>query len=135
MKRASSAVALAIALAIASPAAAQTAAEKETARTLFESGKKQRDKGDLNGALDSFKAADAIMKVPTTKLAVARTYAALGNLTEARATALEVALIPVAPKEPAPFTDARASATKLADDLAGKIPQITFTLVGAPKTD
>ncbi len=134
MKRASRMLVLAAALSVAAPAAAQTAAEKETARTLFEKGKKQRDKGDLNGALESFKGADAIMKVPTTKLAVARTYASLGKLTEARDAALQVALIPVASKEPQPFTDARTSAKQLADELAGKIPQITITLVGAPKT-
>jgi len=135
MKRASSALLVAVALAISTPCMAQTAGEKETARTLFEKGKQQRDKGDLAGALESFKGADAIMKVPTTKLAVARTYSALGKLTEARATALEVALIPVGAKEPAPFTDARTSAKQLADELAAKIPEITITVVGAPKTD
>ena len=144
MKRASSRLAFVAALAVASAAAAtmaapdafaQTAAEKETARSLFEKGKKQRDKGDWTGALESFKAADAIMKVPTTKLAVARAYAALGKLSEAREAALQVALIAVAPKEPQPFTDARTSAKQLADDLEGKIPQITIVLVGAPKTD
>ncbi|HEY8074081.1 MAG TPA: hypothetical protein VIF62_08230 [Labilithrix sp.] len=133
MKRASRLLVLAAALAIATPAVAQNAAEKETARTLFEKGKKQRDKGDKEGALESFKGADAIMKVPTTKLAVARAYATLGKLTEAREAALQVALIPVTPKEPQPFTDARTSAKQLADELAGKIPQITITLVGAPK--
>jgi hypothetical protein len=135
MKRAFRLLLVAAVLGIASPSSAQTAAEKETARSLFEKGKKERDKGDWAGALESFKGADAIMRVPTTKLAVARAYAALGKLTEAREAALQVALIPVAQKEPQPFTDARASAKKLGDELADKIPQIQITLVGAPSTD
>ncbi len=135
MKRASRMLVVAAALTVAAPALAQNAAEKETARALFEEGKKYRDKGDWAHALESFKGADAIMKVPTTKLAVARAYAALGKLTEAREAALQVALIPVAPKEPQPFTDARTSAKQLAEELAGKIPQITIKLVGAPATN
>src|SRR5947207_9657736 len=58
---------LALSLAVASPAlAAPSAADRETARALVVEGKQRRDKGDLPGALESFKAADAIMRVPTT---------------------------------------------------------------------
>ena len=53
-------------------ASAQSEADKDTARKLFDEGKTRRDRGDIAGALESFKGADAVMNVPTTKLAVAR---------------------------------------------------------------
>jgi hypothetical protein len=137
MKQASrfvAALTLAITLA-SSPAFAQSAEERESARLQFEDGKKKRDAGDKEGALASFKAADALMNVPTTKLAVARAYLALGRLVEARDAAYRVSLIPVAPKEPQPFADARSAAAQLADELAKKIPSITFHLGGVPSDD
>lgn len=128
MKRASErrrAIAAAFALCAivghASMASAQTAEEKDAARARFEEGKTRRDRGDNAGALESFKAADATMNVPTTKLAVARAYAALGKLTEAREAAASVSQLPVAAKEPQPFTDARASAAELVTELDAKI--------------
>jgi hypothetical protein len=138
MNRASRIVLAATTLAIAlasSPAFAQTAEERETARQQFEDGKKKRDAGDKEGALTSFKAADALMNVPTTKLAVARAYLTLGRLVEARDAAYRVSQIPVAPKEPAPFRDARSAAAKLADDLAKRIPSVTFNVIGVPADD
>jgi hypothetical protein len=138
MKRASRTAAFAVAIAIAlsaAPAAGQSAADKETARTLFETGKKKRDAGDFSGALEAFKAADALMHVPTTKLAMARAYVSLGRLIDGREAALQVAQIPVAAKEPAPFTDARSSAAQLATELASKIPTLTVTVAGSPNAD
>ena len=130
------AAALTIAVALAStPAFAQTAEERETARQQFEDGKKKRDSGDKEGALASFKAADALMNVPTTKLAVARAYLALGRLVEARDAAFRVSQIPVEKKEPQPFADARAASAKLADDLAKRIPSVTLSLTGVPSDD
>lgn len=124
-----------MALAIAPPAHAQSAEDRETARSLFETGKTKRDKGDWAGALESFKAADAIMNVPTTKLAVARAYAALGKLADARDAAVRVEQIPVDPKETKAFTDARAAARDLAAELAPKIPTLVVSLKGAPEGD
>jgi hypothetical protein len=134
MKRASkAALALVLMLGVLSvprPARAQTAEDRESARRLFDEGKARRDKGDAAGALESFRAADALMNVPTTKLAVARTYVALGKLVEARDAAMAVAQIPVAANEPAPFTDARAASAQLATEIAGRIPSITITIQG-----
>lgn len=137
MKRASrigAVVTIAIALA-ASPALAQSAEERETARQQFEDGKRKRDAGDKEGALASFKAADALMNVPTTKLAVARAYLVLGRLVEARDAAFRVSQIPVEKKEPQPFADARSAAAQLAEELAERIPSVTFHLVGVPADD
>src|SRR4051812_4105205 len=123
------------AMSASAPVFAQSAEDRETARTLFEDGKKKRDAGNKEGALESFKAADALMGVPTTRLAMARAYLAVGKLVEARDAAVRVAQIPVEKKEPAPFTDARVASAQLADDLAKRIPTVTFNMVGVPSDD
>jgi hypothetical protein len=139
MKRASEPLRLCAALgaaalvtALAGSAYAQTAADRETARSLFDDGKKKRDSGNVAGALESFKAADAIMHAPTTGLAVARSLAALGRIIEAREVAMQVDQLPAAAKESAAFADARKSARELAADLAGRIPSLTIVIKGAP---
>ena len=134
MKRASSALfALVLAASVPlapGPALAQSPEDRESARRLFEDGRVRRDGGDAAGALEAFRAADALMNVPTTKLAVARAYLALGKLVEARDVALAVGRVPVASGEPAPFTDARAAAAQLATDLAGRIASVTIVFQG-----
>jgi hypothetical protein len=108
-----------------------TPAERETARGLMTQGRNQRDGKDLKAALQSFTAADAIMKVPTTGLEVARTQEMLGMLVEARDTALRTLRIPEQPNEPAPFKEARAKAQAMSDDLETRIPSIKIALKGA----
>lgn len=139
MKRASEPLRLGAALcaaalvtALASSAYAQTAADCETARALFDDGKKKRDSGNVAGALESFKAADAIMHAPTTGLAVARSLAALGRIIEAREVATQVEQLPLGPKESAAFAEARKSASQFAAELAGRIPTLTVVIKGAP---
>jgi hypothetical protein len=134
MKRGSSAL-FALVLAASVPfapglARAQSPEDRESARRLFEDGRARRDSGDAAGALEAFRAADALMNVPTTKLAVARAYLALGKLVEARDVALGVARLPVASAEPAPFTDARAAAAQLATEIAGRIPSVAIAIQG-----
>jgi hypothetical protein len=121
-------------LAIAGAASAEpNAADKETARALMATGRQDRTKGDLEGALKAFTAADAIMRVPTTGLEVARSQVALGLLVEARDTALQVARLPVMPREPAPFRAARESAAALGEELLTRIPSLTITVKNAPE--
>jgi hypothetical protein len=128
--------AAAIVTALAGSAHAQTAADRETARALFDDGKRKRDSGNVAGALESFKGADAIMHAPTTGLAVARSLAALGRIIEAREAAVAVEQLPPGPKESAAFADARKSASQLAAELAGRIPSLTIVLKGAtPSTE
>jgi hypothetical protein len=139
MKRGSSAIlaALLAGAALQAPALAraQTPQDRETARELFEQGKARRDRGDATGALESFRAADALMNVPTTKLAVARAYLALGQLVEARDAAMRVAQIPVGASEPAPFTDARSAAAHLASEIGRRIPSVAIAIAGeAPES-
>jgi hypothetical protein len=109
-----------------------SAADKETARGLMTEGRADRDKGDLKGALKAFAGADAIMKVPTTGLELARAQAAVGQLVEARDTALRVTRSPEKPGEPAPFKAARDAASALNDQLEGRIPSLTVNVKNVP---
>jgi hypothetical protein len=136
--RSAAVVALAFHLTLCASAAAQpspSSAERANARKLFDDGKTKRDKGDVQGALEAFKQADAIMQVPTTRLAVARELAAAGRLLEARESAASVEKMPAVGKEPPPFIDARSSAADLVKQLDGKIPTLTFAVSGAEGGD
>jgi hypothetical protein len=107
-----------------------TAAEKETARNLMQEGRDLRDQKDLKGALQRFQAADQLMNVPTTGFEVASTQVALGLLVEARETLNRVSHMPVQPKEPAPFKEARQKAESLDEGLDARIPAVTVIVKG-----
>jgi hypothetical protein len=94
----------------------------------MDDGDVQLDKGDLEAALKLYVGAHEIMHVPTTGIEVARTYARLEKLVEARDAALEVLRMPAAPDEPLPFRNARAAADQLARDLAPQIPLLRVQL-------
>ncbi|MET0386782.1 MAG: hypothetical protein ABW321_12525 [Polyangiales bacterium] len=106
-------------------AAEPSAAERETARSAMDEGDRLRAAGELAPALVHYKAAHAIMHVPTTGIEVARTQAALSQLVEARASALDTANLPPAAAEPAVFASARKAASQLAAELEPRIPAIT----------
>ncbi len=110
---------------------APNAADRETARALMDEGRLKAQKKDLAGALAAYKAADAIMHVPTTGLAVARTQAALGQLVEARDTALGVTRIPVVAGEPPVIAEGRKAADDLATELSPRIPTLKIG-IGVP---
>jgi len=113
-------------------AAEPTSADKETARSLMTEGRADRDKGDLKGALKAFAAADSIMHVPTTGLEVAKTQAAMGQLVEARDTALRIMRAPEGASEPGPFKAAREGAASLTQELEARIPSIVVTVKNVP---
>jgi hypothetical protein len=103
---------------------APSLSDRETARNLMDEGDKKRDSGDMKGALAAYEKADALMKVPTTGIEVARTQIALGKLLEARETLNRVSKIPAKAGEPAPFRDARKQADTLNAELANRIPSV-----------
>jgi hypothetical protein len=109
-----------------------SASERETARSLMTEGRDRRARNDLKGALGAFKAADAIMHVPTTALEVIRTEVALGQLVEARGDIRDLLRVPTRADEPKPFVAARAAALAMDGDLAARIPSIRVTLENAP---
>lgn len=128
------AVALAVALLLAAPTAmaAPTSAERETARRLMDDGKARTKAGDLTHALEAYQKAHAIMGVPTTGMAVAKTHYAMGHLVEAREAALEVVRMEREPGEPAVFDRARKQAKDLAAQVEPRIPTVRIRIRGEP---
>jgi hypothetical protein len=124
--------ALAAVLTAGSARAEPSPADRETARQLMDDGRALRDKNDLKGALERFKAADDIMHVPTTGLEVARTEIPLGLLVEARDTIARIRLIPAKANEPTQFKEARLKADQLDASLDGRVPRLTVVVHGAP---
>lgn len=120
-------------LALPSVARAQqpTPAERDTARSRMEEGEARRDRGDLRGALRFFEEADAIMRVPSTGLEVARTQVQLGLLLEAKETLARVVKIAARPGEPPAFGAARRQADQLLGDLGPRIPTLAIAVKNA----
>lgn len=106
--------------------------DKETARALFKDGEQKRKAGDLPGALEAFRAAHAIMNVPTTGLELGKTQAQLGQIVEARDTLLSVVRIPVQAGEPEKYGQAREEAKKLAEQLEPRLASLKIVLTHAP---
>ena len=123
--------ALAMLLAAPGALAQVSAADRETARSMMQEGRDLRDKGDLKGALQRFKAADDIMHVPTTSLEVARAQVALGLLIEALDTVAAIHKTTPLADDPAPFKDARNKADELDAQIEGKVPSLAISVTGA----
>lgn len=104
--------------------AVPTGEDRESARNLFRMGDEKYQAGDYEGALVSFKAADAIMRLPTTGLEVGRTLAKVGKLIEAREKLREVANLEPEEGEVQAQVDARAEARTLFKGLADQIPSL-----------
>lgn len=132
---------IALALAMASSSVASngladpSASEKETARALMDQGDKAFDAKDYAAALKAYKAGDAIVGLTTTGIWVAKAEVALGQLVEARDTALTVARIPKKPNESAARGAARKEAEALAEALAARIPSLLVEVDGPADSD
>lgn len=118
-------------LAGVSAAEEPSAADRETARGLANEGRSHFSAQRYEEAAQRFRAAFAIMKVPTVGLDLARSEAALNHLVEARAVAGEVATMPVKQDEPPVFAEARRKATELAREVEGRIPSLVVRVTGA----
>jgi hypothetical protein len=110
--------------------AAPSAAEKETARGLVRSGRVKTRRGNVEGALEDFQAAHAIMNVPTTGIELAKAQVAAGLLVEALDTTLAVTRMPKDRFEPKAFRAARKQAQSLAEELPPKIPAVVIEVTG-----
>jgi hypothetical protein len=119
-------------LATSTVSAQQSAEDRETARSLMQEARDLRERGELKAALERFRAADGIMRVPTTAFEVARTQVALGLLIEARETIAAIRKRPAKPTDPPPFAEARNKAEDLDVSLAQRVPSVVIAVEGVP---
>jgi len=109
------------------------------ARELFVQASELRDQGDLPRALEKFKAAHVLADNPITTFELARTYAALGKLVEARDAYASIARLPPQADETERAAQARRDAAKAAEDLPpapaeAREPKAELPAQGAPPT-
>jgi hypothetical protein len=130
-------VAAALALSASVPSSALAApspAQRETARRLMDEGKERTRAGEKERAVDAYRKAHDLMKVPTTGLALARAHLSMGHLVEARDVALEVGRMTREKGEPPVFEKARREASYLETSLKARIPTVRIVVKGGPAT-
>jgi len=118
-------------LAEAQSDAGPTLADKETARQAFYEGQDAFNAGDIRAALKAFRAADAIMGLPSTRIEVGRTLMQMGRLLESAEKLASVDLIPAEADENDVQRDARAEAHTLLGRVRARIPTLLVTVRGA----
>lgn len=114
---------------------APSAEDKATARALLDAGDALMKQGNVQGAHDKYKAADAIMNVPTTGLPLADAQMTLKQLVEAADTYARVQRYPVHTGEPKAYTVARAQAERHLTELAERIPTASLKLAAGEAED
>jgi hypothetical protein len=103
-------------LAVAPSAYAQrNATDVAQARVLFNDGMDLKEKGDIKGALEKFKAAHALGNTPVTGIELCKAHQALHQPVEAREACLSVGRIGPIPEESAHSKESRAEAAKIAE--------------------
>lgn len=105
-----------------------SAADIETARTLYQEGKQLLEAGDHEAAVKKFLAANALASTPITGLYLARAYEKVGKLVEARETALSIGRLAIDPSETERSAQARQEAAELARQWEPRIPSLTVQL-------
>jgi hypothetical protein len=121
------------AFAVAPSAYAQRSAQDVAqARVLFNDGMDLKEKGDLKGALEKFKAAHALGNTPLTGIELCKAHQALHQPVEAREACLSVGRIGPIPEESQRSKDARGEAAKIAEVEKPKMGSIKVKVVGAP---
>lgn len=103
--------------------------ERTVARESVYAGDDLVKRGDYKGALEAYRRANAIMKVPTTGIEVVRTSLKLGLLVEAFEACRQTAAYPAKAGEPAPYTKARDEARALMESLRPRIPKLTIAVL------
>lgn len=111
----------------------KSAADIESARQLYNQGLELRDKGDMRGALEKFKAAHALGGTPITGIELCKAHAALQQPVEAREVCLGVARIPPLAGETQRSADARSEAARVAEEVKPRIASVRIKLTGVPQ--
>ena len=110
-------------------------ADKHAAKELVKAGDAKFRGGDYAGALNDYRGADALMRVPTTGIEVARTLVLLGRLLEARVIYQRIVEESHDDDEPEPFRVAREQAATALEDLANRIPSIEVAVQSTKSSD
>jgi hypothetical protein len=110
--------------------AQRSAADIESARQLYNQGISLREKGDLRGALEKFRAAHALGNTPITGIDLCKAHAAVGQPVEAREACLGVGRIPPIAAETQRSQDARREAARIAEELKSKLASIRVHVRG-----
>jgi hypothetical protein len=110
----------------------RSAQDIAAARKLYNDGEALRDKGDLKGALEKFKAAHALGNTPITGLELCKTHQALHQPVEAREACLSVGRIQPLSEESQRSKDSRVEAAKIASVEEPKMGSIKVKVTGAP---
>lgn len=118
---------------LSSAAFAQRSAQDiASARQLYNDGIELRDKGDMKGALEKFRAAHALGHTPLTGIELCRAHAAVRQPVEAREACLSVGRIAPMPEESARSKEARAEAERIAEAEKPKIGALRIRVSGVP---
>lgn len=112
--------------------AQRTAQDIASARQLYNDGIELRDKGDMKGALEKFRAAHALGNTPLTGIELCRAHSAMKQPVEAREVCLGVGRIAPLPEESQRSKDARNDAARLAEAEKPKIGAIRIKVTGVP---
>lgn len=128
-----SAIAFVVAMTCVTAASASepSAADVESARALYVSGKELRDAGDLAGSLEKFRAAYALVPTPITALELGKASALAGKPLEAREVLLAVERMPAKPDESKKAQAARVEAAEMAEQLRAVVPSVEIEIKGA----
>lgn len=125
-----------VAFLLAAPEARATSpADIATARELYKEGADALDQGNASAAVEKLSAAWALLQTPVIGIALARAYDKLGQLIQARETALAIVRMPRAPDETTLSIVARNDADKLASTVAPRVPHVLIVLHGANPED
>jgi hypothetical protein len=126
-------VAFAILLSASAPrtATAQSDTDKLSAQEALLAATELRDKGDMQAALEKYKAAFGFAPTPITGYELGRAEADTGHLLAAYDALMGVERLPAKSNESQRSKDARASAAALAESLRPRMPAITVTVTGA----
>ena len=122
-------VGLASAPAFAAPPGGRTD-PRFAARALAEHGQGLYDAGRYADAIEAFQQAERLYHAPTIVLAIARSYAAMGKLVEARARYQRIVDEPIAVGAPRVFQEARSAARAQVDALDRRIPAVQIHVRG-----
>lgn len=116
---------------VAAPAAASV---KETSRAMFrlEEGKRALARGDVDAAVAALEDAHAVLRSPTSAVALGRALEKKGRLADALARYREAAESKRSPKEGFAIAQALDEAKKSVARLDVRVPAVKLEVVGAP---